>query len=188
MKYLDPDGEKLSLTVDKKTQIMNVKLDITICGVNISIDFNLSVTTHVVANSDDTQRNKKANENLNPEKRNDNGSAWTQFPNGTWDITECVDTPQQNADVYAEEQLRTNAHQLLPKRVKGSDTIKVDDEGNPIYVDDWGYNIHFTPWSNTAGCIGVKDKAKMKFLIYLYKLNEMVDPKTSTITVTGSEE
>ena len=133
---------------------MNVKLDITICGVNISIDFNLSVTTHVVANSDDTQSNKKANENLNPEKRNDNGSAWTLFPNGTWDITECVDTPQQNADVYAEEQLRTNAHQLLPKRVKGSDTIKVDDEGNPIYVDDWGYNIHFTPWSNTAGCIG----------------------------------
>ena len=187
VKYVDPDGKKLTLYVDKKTQTMNVKMDITICGANISINDTCKITTHVVADSDSSQSNKKANENLNPEKRNSNGSAWTQFPNGTWNITECVDTPQQNVDVYCEEQLRTNAHQELVKRDNKGNPI-LDDNGNATTVDDTGYNIHFTPYSNTAGCVGLKDKLQMKFLIFLYKLNEQFDPKSSTITVTGSEE
>lgn len=76
-----------------------------------------SVTTHVVVDSDSTQSNKKANENLNPLKRNDSGSAWTQFPNGEWNIT------------------------------------------------------------------GVK-----KFMIFLYRFNEIFDPNSSKIKVTGTEE
>ena len=188
LRYIDPDGEKLSLTVDKKTQTMNIKMEIIISGARVLVNENVKITTHVIANSDSTQPNKKANENLNPANRNPNGSAWTQYPNGTWDIIECVDTPQQNADIYADKQLRTNAHQILPKRINGEQTIQTDKNGNAVTVDDSGYNIHYTPWTNTAGCIGVKDEAMMQFLIFLYKLSEKFDPKSSTITVIGSED
>ena len=187
VRYTDPDGKKLSLTVDKATQQMTVRLDVNIGSGHVVSEFKVSVTTHVIADSDASQPNKKANANLNPEKRNGNGSAWTQFPNGTWDITECIETPQQNVDTYCEEQLRSNAHQILPKR--NSDGSPVTDEyENEVTVDDWGYNIHFTSYSNTAGCIGVKDKKLMKNIIFWYKLNEKFDPKSSTITVNGVEE
>lgn len=187
VRYTDPDGKKLTLTVDKKTQTMNIKMEIRICGVRISVNETVKVTTHVIANSDSTQPNKKANENLNPEKRNDNGSAWTQFPNGEWNITGSKNTPQQNADVYCEEQLRTDAHQILPKRDSDGNILYKED-GTQQTVDDGGYNIHFTPYSNTAGCIGVKDKSSMKFLMQLFKLNEKFDPNSSKIIVTGVEE
>ena len=35
---------------------------------------------------------------MNPQKRNTNGSAWTQFPNGEWKITGSKEGPNQNVD------------------------------------------------------------------------------------------
>ena len=187
VRYVDPDGKKLTLTVDKSTQSMRVELNLKIGNMLFKSNETFNVTTHVVADSDTSQPNKKANVNLNPVKHNDNGSSWTQFPNGEWDITESIDTPKENVDTYCEEQLRTNAHQVLPKRDENGKII-FNDDGSAQTVDDWGYNIHFTPNSNTAGCIGVKDKMAMKFIIFLFKFNEKYDPKTSKILVTGSEE
>ena len=186
VKYTDPDGKKLTLSVDKSTQTMNIKLDVKAGDYRFLADFKVNVTTHVVANSDSTQSNKKANVNLNPQKRNDNGSAWTQFPNGEWNITGAKDGPNQNIDGTVDSQLTTNAYQILPIR-NDDGSIKTDKNGN-MTVNDTGYNIHFTENSNTAGCIGVKDKLAMKFIMFLYRFNEKHDPNTSKIKVTGSEE
>ena len=124
---------------------------------------------------------------MNPSKRNDNGSAWTQFPNGEWNITGVKGGPNQNVDgTVKDNQLTTDAHQLL--NVRNNDgSIKMDENGNPETVDDWGYNIHFTGNSNTAGCIGVKGESSMKFIVWLYSLNEKFDPNSSKIKVTGTE-
>ena len=186
MKYVDPDGRKLTLTVDKASQTMNVKLSLKVGNVTFNANENVKVTTHVVADSDKTQSNKKANENLNPQKRNTNGSAWTQFPNGEWKITGSKDGPNQNVDGTVDGQLTTNAHQLLKKR--DSEGNIISKNGNDVLVDDWGYNIHYTENSNTAGCIGVKSKGAMSFIMFLFKLNEKYDPGTSIIKVTGKEE
>ena len=186
VKYTDPDGKKLELIVDKSTQTMTVKMSVTIGNVTFVADETFSVTTHVVANSDTSQPNKKANENLNPEKQNPNGSAWTQFPNGEWNITGFKDGPNKNVDGFVDEQLTTDAHQLLKKR--DADGNVITKNGKDVSVDDWGYNIHYTENSNTAGCIGVKSKAAMKFIMFLYKFNERFDPNSSTIKVTGTEE
>ncbi|QTQ11706.1 hypothetical protein HRI96_05535 [Treponema parvum] len=181
-----PGWKKFTIFVDKSTQTMNVKLDVKVGNYRFLSNFNVKVTTHVVANSDSTQPNKKANVNLNPQKRNANGSAWTQFPNGEWNITGAKAGPNQNADTMVDEQLTTDAHQVLPKRDNKSNIIMED--GIVQTTDDWGYNVHFTENSNTAGCIGVKDKLAMKFIMFLYRFNEKYDPNTSKIKVTGSEE
>lgn len=168
VRYIDPDGKKITIFVDKSTQTMNVKLDVKVGNYRFLSNFNVNVTTHVVANSDSTQPNKKANVNLNPQKRNDNGSAWTQFPNGEWNITGAKAGPNQNADTMVDEQLTTDAHQVLPKRDDASNIIMED--GIVQTTDDWGYNVHFTENSNTAGCIGVKDKLAMKFIMFLLQI------------------
>ena len=186
VRYVDPDGKELTFIVDKTTQSMSVRLNVRDRNLVFIANETFAVTTHVIEKNDKNQPDKNANENLNPLKRNDNGSAWTQFPNGEWDITGVKDAPQQNIDTYCKKQLTTNAHQLLPKRNK--DGSIVEDDGKTVTVDDWGYNIHYTENSNTAGCIGVRDEKKMKFMIFLYRFNEIFDPNSSKIKVTGTEE
>lgn len=167
---------------------MTVSLSLKLGKKEFNKSFTVKVTTHVVANSDSSQPNKAANENLNPKKHNDNGSAWTQCPNGEWNITGVKDGPNKNVDgTVKDKQLTTDAHQLLPER-KEDGTIKIDKNGDVMKVDDSGYNIHYTDNSNTAGCIGVKNEMQMKAIIYLFRLNERIDPKSSTLKVIGSEE
>ena len=187
VRYVDPDGRELTFIVDKTTQSMSVRLNVRDRNLVFIANETFAVTTHVIEKNDKNQPDKNANENLNPLKRNNNGSAWTQFPNGEWDITGVKDAPQQNIDTYCKEQLITNAHQLLPKR-DGEGAIIYDKSGKVEVVDDWGYNIHYTENSNTAGCIGIKNKKSMNFLIFLYKLNEILDPNSSKIKVIGTGE
>ncbi|WP_246473253.1 RHS repeat-associated core domain-containing protein [Treponema parvum] len=185
VKYTDPDGKKLTLTVDKSEQSMNTKFEI---GGATLINFNSKVTTHVVPDGDTTQ-DPAANVNTNQRDASD-GSFWTQYPNGTWKITEVKQSDKTKkdsqgkteADKYGSQQLRTSASQLLPV---------YDSDGNPVLNEDGsqkttrssGYNVHATGYSNTAGCVGVFSKFKMWLNVKLFQLNEKIEKNTSIITV-----
>ena len=185
IKYTDPDGKKLTLTVDKSDQSMNTKFEIN--GVTL-INFNSKVTTHVVLDGDTTQ-DPAANVNTNQWDASD-GSFWTQYPNGTWKITEVKQSDKTKkdsqgkteADKYGSQQLRTSASQLLP--VYDSDGSPVlNEDGSQKTTRSSGYNVHATGYSNTAGCVGVFSKFKMWLNVKLFQLNEKIEKNTSTITV-----
>lgn len=185
VKYVDPDGRKLELIVDKSEQVMTTEFSL--YGYSL-IKFQSDITTHVVANSDSSQPHDA---NVNYLKQdNSDGTYWTQFPNGNWDITEIKISDTKNkdangkteADKYGRFQLRTSAYQNLPVYDKQGNPV-LNEDGSQKKAKSTGYNTHFTRFSNTAGCIGVKDKIKMYANVFLFKINEVLDKNSSKITV-----
>ena len=190
IKYTDPDGKKLTLTVDKSDQSMNTKFEIN--GVTL-IKFNSKVTTHVVPDGDTTQ-DPAANENINRWERA-TGNYWTQIPNGEHTITGVKKSDDKTvvktdpagktyteADLYGKEQLKTDASQMLPV-YDAQRKPELDSSGKQKSRNDSGYNVHFTRNSNTAGCVGIKNKIKMWINVKLYQINEKLDPNTSKLKV-----
>lgn len=55
-------------------------------------------------------------------------------------------------------------------------------------VQDSGYDIHFSIFSNTNGCVGVKSKDDMDKLLNLYEANkDTTDNRTLLIVKQGVE-
>jgi len=179
--FRDLWGLELIITVDKERQSISVKF--THNDVTMEEDFgDNSVTTGVVSHD--------ANPNTDTSRTQDTGSVKTnptQFPNGTSKITGTKPNPitikdektkeVKTDDRYGKTWITTDATQDLP--VVDPKTGKPTDKT----VTDGGYQIHYTPHSNTDGCIGVKDKDLMDVLTGYVELNERLDPGTSTINV-----
>ena len=143
VKYVDPDGRKLELIVDKSEQVMTTEFSL--YGYSL-IKFQSDITTHVVANSDSSQPHDA---NVNYLKQdNSDGTYWTQFPNGNWDITEIKISDTKNkdangkteADKYGRFQLRTSAYQNLPVYDKQGNPV-LNEDGSQKKAKSTGYNI-----------------------------------------------
>ena len=80
VKYVDPDGKKMVLTVSRSTQKMNVYFEIG----NWKTDFDVDITTHVVSKNDPDQ---SSDATVNTKKQEADGTYWTQAPNGEYSIT-----------------------------------------------------------------------------------------------------
>ena len=163
--FVDLWGLELTLTVNKDTQIMTVEL-----RVNGIIDKReIRVTTAVVShdptkNTDMSRTQDTGNKKTNP----------TQFPNGTYTITGTKKNPFSNSPNYGSQWITTNATQQL---VATDGTI----------VEDGGYQIHLTNYSNTNGCVGIKNQADMNYLLMCVSMNEAIDPGSSVIIVKGGK-
>jgi len=178
--FVDLWGLELIITVDKDRQ--SISVEFTYNDVTIKEDFgDNSVTTGVVSqnskpNTDTSRTQDSGGVKTNP----------TQFPNGTSTITGIKDNPIKKNDGtiddrYGKTWITTDATQKLsvidPKTGKAIEKTVVDG----------GYQIHFTPHSNTNGCIGILDDVLMDVLIGYVKLNERLDPNSSSIIVTGGK-
>ena len=71
---------------------------------------------------------------------------------------------------------------MLPKFDQDGNPI-LDENGNQMMEKSEGYNVHFTGYSNTAGCIGVIDEDVMHRIVNLYKANERYDKNSSKIMI-----
>ena len=171
--YVDLWGLELTITVNKEEQSISVSFvyhDVTMAE---SLG-NESITTAVVSkgkavnnkdiNTDTSRTQQTGSKTTNP----------TQFPNGTFDILGTK--PNPTGDIkYGETWITTNATQVLT----ATDGTK---------VEDGGYQVHLTSYSNTNGCVGVKTESTMNILIGYVELNERLEPRTSKIVVVSGKE
>jgi len=164
-KYTDPTGLELTLAVDKTTQQMTATLSLG----RDTISYSIAVRTGVVPGN--------SVPNTNTTKLQPNGTNPTQFPNGTYKILGSSPNPTGNSK-YGSTWLTTSATQVLS-------AVAGPQAGQQVV--DKGYDIHFTTTTNTNGCIGISSDADMKLLVTLYKLNEQLDPGTSTVEVSGGQ-
>ena len=175
MKYTDPDGEKLDLYLNKETQTLKVVLQDK--GVKLKLNLNSSsITTRVEWGAEN--RNVLENSHY----LQDNGTKPTQFPDGDWNITGEAKTP--NSEIYGDTWLTTDAYQMLDVYNSDLSTKQKNPDGTIKQKKDTGYYIHYIA-SNTRGCLGILSKAKMKFLVFLYRLNKNTDDSSAMIHVSG---
>jgi len=166
--WMDPDGLLLTLVVDKEKQTLTA----TFKDGQIEASKIISITTAVVSKSKNNN-NTTINEDVNRTQVTGNSTTHpTQFPNGKATVIEKA-TPSDSR--FGNEQLRTNATQML-KNEKGE------------LIQDGGYNIHYTPYSNTNGCIGVRSEADMKSLIDLYNMNNGTSDNRTQVIVQDKEK
>ena len=163
--FVDLWGLELTLTVNKDTQMMTVEL-----RVNGIIDKReIRVTTAVVSHDPTKNTDMSRTQNTGSKKTNP-----TQFPNGTYTITGTKNNPISNSPNYGSQWITTNATQQL---VATDGTI----------VEDGGYQIHLTNYSNTNGCVGIKNQTDMNYLLMCVSMNEAIDPGSSVIIVKGGK-
>ncbi|MBO4532671.1 MAG: RHS repeat-associated core domain-containing protein [Treponema sp.] len=164
--FVDLWGLELVLTVNKDTQIMTVELRANGIVDKREIKVTTAVVSHDPTKNTDTSRTQETGDKkTNP----------TQFPNGTYKITGTKTNPIPDSPNYGNQWITTAATQQL-KATDGT------------IVEDGGYQIHLTNYSNTNGCIGIKYKADMNYLLMCVTMNESVDPGSSKIIVTGGEK
>ena len=174
VRYIDPDGRKLDLYLNKETQTLTVVYQ----DKNFSFKYTFnssSITTRVEWGVN----NRNVNENSH--LLQSNNTKPTQFPNGDWNITG-EDTTSDSK--YGDKWLTTDAFQMLDVYSDDMKTIVKNPDGTNKKVKDSGYFIHFTT-TNTHGCLGILSKAKMKLLLFLYNLNKSTSDPSAMIHVTG---
>jgi hypothetical protein len=134
-------GLDLTLNVNRATQTMVVVQ--TTAGVTTNV-YVVKVTTAVVPGN--------ASQMTNTSQTNTNGSNWTQFPNGTYSLsgTTTMASPYGTA-------IKTNAKQTLPSAMSTSGSVV-----------DAGYYVHYTPYANTQGCVGVRSQSDMNSVLSSY--------------------
>ena len=163
--FVDLWGLELTLTVNKDTQMMTVEL-----RTNGIIDKReIKVTTGVVSHDYSKNTDKSRTQNTGDKITNP-----TQYPNGTYKITGTKNNPFNNSPNYGSQWVTTNATQQL---VATDGTV----------VEDSGYQIHLTDHTNTNGCIGIKSKGDMDYILMCVSMNEFYDPNSSVIIVTGGK-
>jgi hypothetical protein len=159
--YIDPDGEVLILTVDKETQTMSIIFK---DGAG-STTYKFSITTAVVShdpskNVDDSRWQYTGETRTHP----------TQFPNGTFIVDKAAETKNKK---YGDLWLTTGASQIL-----------IDENGEK--VSDYGYFIHFTPTTNTNGCVGVPSAENMDTLLDLFEVNKDTTDNRTILIMKGN--
>ena len=174
VRYVDPDGRKLDLYLDKETQTLTIvyRHD------NFKLKYNFnssSITTRVEWGVN----NRNVNQNSHVLQKN--FTKPTQFPNGDWNITGIGPTGDSQ---YGENWLTTDAFQMLDVYEDDMITIVKNLDGTNMKIRDDGYFIHFTT-TNTHGCLGLLDESKMKLLIMLYTANKLTDDPSAMIHVSG---
>ena len=59
---------------------------------------------------------------------------------------------------------------------------------NGELVSDSGYFIHFTPYTNTSGCVGVKTKEEMARLEQAFRDNALSSDNRALLVVKGEQK
>jgi RHS repeat-associated protein len=165
MKYMDPTGKLLIFTVDRQNQTMTVTFKEGAASTTYSVD----ITTAVV--SGDRQAKQKM-DTSRLQKTGDTQTHPTQMPTGTHSITGLSKTSDKT---FGENWLTTDASQLLMGE-------------NGELVSDSGYFIHFTPYTNTSGCVGVKTKEEMARLEQAFRDNALSSDNRALLVVKGEQK
>jgi RHS repeat-associated protein len=193
VKYTDPDGRDLRISVSKTnatltaTYTPNQNYD-TYEGVNnynSPVTITIGVVTNVVKNNPDNSIATDTSRTQNSSGKDTNP---TQIENGTYNITGAV-SPSAGINPspyykYGEpgNGLTTDVTQMLP------------DINTGELVPDTGYMIHITPNSYTDGCIGIPydssnsssrqtAESRMDKIVNMYKIaRERGEAATITIT------
>ena len=164
--FVDLWGLELKFIVNKDTQKMSVELNIQGRTEHKEIKITTAVVSHDPSKNTDVSRTQSTGDKItNP----------TQFPNGTYNITGIKANPYSDSPNYGTQWITTDATQQL---VATDGTV----------VEDGGYHIHITNYSNTNGCIGIKNNADMNYILQCVAMNESIDPGTSSIVVIGGKK
>ena len=161
--FVDPTGHKLEMYFDKSTQTLNVVLSDK--HVNLFYTFGPNDVTSAVEHGGDRTK-EEASYEKEEAGCSDEGNFTIkpkQFPNGEWEIT----------GKTKDGKLTTNAEQTM-----------IDQKTKEEKVDK-GYQVHYSVYHNTWGCLGVLVKHIMKKLIQLWNMNTQCEDKSATIKVTG---
>lgn len=179
MKYVDPDGRFLYLSVSKSKGKMEVYFSPTGDIKKVQYYGSFDVVTNVCRNNRD---NTKASDTS---RYQENGTNPTQVKNGIYNISEAR-APNVGNGTYGSgrDGLYIDVTQMLT--VTSTDDKFSDISTDPMYkstygteVRDTGYMIHITPYGNTNGCVGIKydpkdNKSKeralqtVRMLVYMY--------------------
>jgi hypothetical protein len=178
VKYFDPDGEDLVLTVYKSTGKMSVtrtpaenspassRNSVTFRSMDVVTSVNRNSPGFNTIASDTTRSQKSGNGYTNP----------TQMANGTYPLIEARAPSTGNGDYGEGDQgILIGITQFLPGVYQ-----KNPKELDGFIYQDTGYMIHITPSGNTNGCIGIKYErgnqqskdeaiAKMEYIVNQYK-------------------
>jgi hypothetical protein len=178
MRYIDPDGNLLILAVNKETQTLTV----TYRDGSVSMSYTIGpdkITTGVVSQDRTQVTDYSRTQNTGDFKTNP-----TQFPDGLWNLTEIGET--SDPERFGEFWIKTDATQdldaILSPELREALGLK---EGDVIKAEDGGYYIHFTIYSNTNGCLGLKVKEEMQKLLDLFRMNRSSNDNRALLLVTG---
>ena len=189
VQYTDPDGKRLDLFFNKSKQTLTVRFRCTEDSTPLTWSFSYEKVTSNVVPGDQRTISTRDDGTLQS-----NGTKPTQFPNGDFNLTGTGKT--SNSSHYGDFWITTDATQSLEvfkgdlqENGKYSNVSPVlDENGVQIYTIDGGYYIHFTDYTNTYGCIGVKTKEDMQLLLKLFEINKHCDNTTAKIHVSGNPE
>ena len=179
VKYFDPDGEDLVLTVYKSTGKMSVTRtpsENSPASSRNSVTFrSMDVVTNVNRDSPDAF-NTIASDTTRSQKSGAGYTNPTQMADGTYPLIEARAPTTGNGEYGEGDQgILIGITQFLPGVYQ-----KNPKELDGIIYQDTGYMIHITPHGNTNGCIGIrydpKDPqsraeavAKMEYIVNQYK-------------------
>ena len=180
VKYTDPDGEFLFLSVSKSQGKMTIYYSPTGDIKHVQCYGTFDVVTNV-CRAPFNNNNKESDTN----RWQGNGTNPTQLANGVYDLSEAI-APKVGNGLYGtgKQGLYIDTSQLL--EVTDNNTLNPETGelkfesvlGTKVYDD--GYMIHITPYGNTDGCIGIKydandPKSKARALYLMNMLVSMFD-------------